>query len=177
MAQEQSLHGGLRRAERHADANLASALGNGVRDHTVDSHDAEQQSHTRREAQHHQGEGRASHGPVVDFLYRAHAGDGQIRIHGPYGPAYFIQEARGTGPAAAYGERLAALGDQGLIPKIADHQGPIDDSGSLPVRTVVSLVAYYPDYLAPDALGVFANPLTERGGRLAPEFARHGFGN
>ena len=75
-------------AERHADADLARALGNGVRNHAVNPCHTEQQRHRPRDRQDHQRERRPRHRRAHDLIEGAHARQRQARIQRPHRAAH-----------------------------------------------------------------------------------------
>ncbi len=93
MADEHAGDGLLLRAEGHADADFADALGDGAGDDAVDADDAEKQRHSARDREHDERERSASHGAGVVELQGVDLREREIGIDGPDGFADFLQES------------------------------------------------------------------------------------
>jgi hypothetical protein len=72
--------------------NSRRALRDAVGDDAVQADRAEQQRDNGGDAEHHQRERGARHGPVHELVERAHVGDRQVRVHRPDGAAHVFHE-------------------------------------------------------------------------------------
>ena len=108
VSQEQPLHLAGGRTKRHADADLAPALGDDIGDDAVDADHAEQQRHAGRDAENHQRERCLRHRLVVDLAQRAHSRQRQVRVDRPDGLLHLVEKSRRAEPRGTDGVRPAS---------------------------------------------------------------------
>src|SRR5437773_1841002 len=170
------------RAESHANADFASALGDGIGDDAVDADDAEQQRHATRYAKHDEREGSASHRALVEKVHGVNVSQGKIRVQGPDGLPDFVQETLRAGARAANDEGDFAHGHGIVALKVIHQEGPINDSGGRFADAFIVNVADDTDDFPPVVLRSDADTFAERRGGIMPKFASnvfrdHGDGN
>ena len=129
------------RAERHANADLARALRDGVRDDAVDADDSEQQGHASGDAEHHQREGGARHGFGVELAEGGDIGQGHIGIDGPDRSLHLVHEDLRAGARAADVRKRRRAARLFLAFEAVLHQRPVDGAGRRLAHAVVVHIA------------------------------------
>ena len=126
MANKHAANFPLLGAQGYSNANLPGALGHGIRNYTVDSHQTQDQGHTRRNAKHDQSEGRPCHGLVKDLSEETDVGQRKVRADRPNGLLDFLEKGGVACPRAADGVGHVPLRNEFVSPKMLHEHRPVN---------------------------------------------------
>ena len=136
--------------------HLPSSLTHRVRDHAIDPDAPEEQCHRSGNAEHHQGEGGASHGFALQARHGPNRAQWPPGKGGQHLIAYLIQEPRRSHPGTLdhvdhvpCNEEVFLATDLG--PEAPQHHRPIHDVDGFLIHSIVPNIAHDPDDLTPIA--------------------------
>ena len=170
VSKDETTHVGSFRkgGETHAHTDLTCPLRYGVRDHAIDTDDAEYKRDPGGDSKHHECEGGPGRRAVQELSERRDVGDGEVPVDRPDRVADLFEKSGRTCPAGAHRKTHRPADEEVLSPEVPLHHRPEHRRACFPGHTVIMNVADDAYYLAPGRVTPDADAFAERGARLLP---------